>query len=121
MRNYSMGDNAVSVETITPDMFKSLYADYGYKTAIARDPNSLSYVSEPVKDLRILALDANEYYNNTPEYCVVSGSIKDATMTWAKKQLAEANAKGKSVIGVMHHGLVEHFMGESVIFSRLSC
>jgi hypothetical protein len=42
--------------------------------------------------------------------------IKDATMTWAKKQLAEANAKGKSVIGVMHHGLVEHFMGESVIF-----
>jgi hypothetical protein len=37
-------------------------------------------------------------------------------MEWAKKQLAEANAKGKSVIGVMHHGLVEHFMGESVIF-----
>lgn len=110
------GDNAASVETITPEMFKSLYADYGYKTAIARDPNSLSYVSEPVKDLRILALDANEYYNNTPEYCVVAGNIKDATMEWAKKQLAEANAKGKSVIGVMHHGLVEHFMGESVIF-----
>ena len=110
------GDNATSVATINPNDFKSLYADYGYKTAIARDPNSLSYVSEPFKDLRILALDANEYYNNTPEYCVVAGNIKDATMEWAKKQLADAKAKGKTVIGMMHHGVVEHFMGESVLF-----
>lgn len=110
------GDNATSVATITPENFKSLYADYGYKTAIARDPNSLSYVSEPVKDLRILALDANEYYNNSPVYCVVAGNIKDATMEWAKKQLADAKAKGKTVIGMMHHGIVEHFMGESAIF-----
>jgi predicted MPP superfamily phosphohydrolase len=110
------GDNAVPVPTITPDNFKSLYADYGYKTAIAKDPNSLSYVSEPFKDLRILALDDNEYYNNTPLYCVVAGNIKDATMQWAKRQLADARAKGKTVIGMMHHGIVEHFMGESVIF-----
>lgn len=110
------GDNATPVATITPDKFVSLYADYGYRNAIARDPNSLSYVSEPIKDLRILALDANEYYNNTPEYCVVAGNIKDATMAWAKKQLADAKARGKTVIGMMHHGLVEHFMGESVIF-----
>ncbi|MGC1392008.1 MAG: metallophosphoesterase [Bacteroidales bacterium] len=110
------GDNTVSVPTITPENFKSLYADFGYKTAIAKDPNSLSYVSEPFKDLRILALDANEYYNNTPQFCVVAGNIKDATMQWAKKQLADASAKGKTVIGMMHHGIVEHFMGESVIF-----
>ena len=110
------GDYATSVATITPDNFKSLYADYGYKSAISRDPNSLSYVSEPFKDLRILAIDANEYYNNTPVYCVVAGKIKDATMVWAKKQLADAKAKGKTVIGMMHHGIVEHFMGESAIF-----
>ncbi len=110
------GDNTVPVSTITPDEFKYLYSDYGYKTAIARDPNSLSYVSEPYKDLRILALDANEYYNNTPMYCVVAGTIKPETMEWAKNQLADAKAKRKKVIGMMHHGLVEHFMGESVIF-----
>jgi 3',5'-cyclic AMP phosphodiesterase CpdA len=110
------GDEATSVETITPNNFRSLYADYGYKTAISRDPNSLSYVSEPFKDLRILALDANEYYNNSPVYSVVAGNIKDATMEWAKKQLADAKAKGKTVIGMMHHGIVEHFMGESVMF-----
>ena len=110
------GDNASSVATITPENFKSLYADFGYKNAIAMDPNSLSYVSEPLKDLRILAIDANEYYNNTPLYCVVAGNIKDATMEWAKKQLADAKAKGKTVIGMMHHGLIEHFPGESAIF-----
>jgi 3',5'-cyclic AMP phosphodiesterase CpdA len=110
------GDNATSVASITPSNFKSLYADYGYKTAISRDPNSLSYVSEPFKDLRILAIDANEYYNNSPLYCVVAGKIKDGTMLWAKKQLADAKAKGKTVIGMMHHGIVEHFMGESAIF-----
>jgi len=110
------GDNTYSTPTITPDNFKSLYADYGYRTAIAKDPSSLSYVSEPFKDLRILALDANEYYNNSPVYCVVAGNIKDATMQWAKKQLADARAKGKTVIGMMHHGIVEHFMGESEIF-----
>jgi 3',5'-cyclic AMP phosphodiesterase CpdA len=110
------GDNATPVPTITPDNFRSLYGDYGYRNAIARDPNSLSYVSEPFKNLRILALDANEYYNNTPVYCVVAGTIKDATMEWAKLQLADAKAKGKTVIGMMHHGVIEHFMGESVMF-----
>ncbi len=110
------GDKTFSVPTITPENFKSLYADYGYRTAIARDPNSLSYVSEPFKDLRILALDDNEYYNNTPQFCVVAGIIKEGTMQWAKKQMADAKAKGKTVIGMMHHGIVEHFMGESVIF-----
>ena len=87
------GDNTEPVATITPENFKSLYADYGYRSAIARDPNSLSYVSEPFKDLRILALDANEYYNNTPSYCVTAGNIKDETMEWAKEQLADAKSK----------------------------
>ena len=110
------GDNTSPVSTITPENFKTLYADFGYKNTISRDQNSLSYVSEPIKGLRILALDANEYYNNTPDYCVVAGNIKDETMVWAKAQLADAKAKGKTVIGMMHHGLVEHFMGESVLF-----
>jgi 3',5'-cyclic AMP phosphodiesterase CpdA len=110
------GDNATSVPTITPEGFKSLYADFGYRNAIARDPVSLSYVSEPFKGLRILALDANEYYNNTSDYCFVAGKIKDETMEWAKAQLTEAKEKGIKVIGMMHHGVVEHFMGESAIF-----
>ncbi len=110
------GDNVSPVTTVTPEEFRSLYADYGYRNAIAKDQGSLSYVFEPFKGLRILALDANEYYNNTENYCVVSGKIKDETMEWAKQQLGEAKARGIKVIGLMHHGIVEHFTGESLIF-----
>jgi 3',5'-cyclic AMP phosphodiesterase CpdA len=110
------GDNAFPVPSITADDFKSLYADFGYRNPVSRDPNSLSYVAEPYKGLWVLAIDANEYYNNTSDYCVVAGKIKDSTMDWIKTQLALAKAKGKTVIGMMHHGLVEHFMGESMIF-----
>jgi 3',5'-cyclic AMP phosphodiesterase CpdA len=110
------GDIAVPVPTISPEEFKSLYSDFGYRNAISKDEASLSYVSEPFKGVRILAIDANEYYNNTPGFCVVAGNIKDETMEWAKQELAEAKEKGITVIGLMHHGLVEHFMGESVVF-----
>jgi 3',5'-cyclic AMP phosphodiesterase CpdA len=111
------GDFSYPAQTITPENFESLYAGYGYRNAISRDPNSLSYVSEPFKNLRILALDANEYYANTPSLCVTAGKIKDATMVWAKTQLADAKSKGKTVIGLMHHGLLEHFPGESFLFA----
>ncbi len=111
------GDHTESVLTITPEQFSSLYAEFGYGSAIARDPNSLSYISEPFKDLFVLAIDANEYYDNTPEESVTAGKIKDATMEWIETQLAGLKSKkGKVVIGMMHHGVIEHFMGESVIF-----
>ena len=111
------GDNTEPVATVSPEQFRSLYADYGYGSAIARDPNSLSYISEPFKNLFVLAIDANEYYDNTSEYSVTAGNIKDATMEWITTQLAGLKSKkGKVVIGMMHHGVIEHFMGESVIF-----
>lgn len=111
------GDNTEPVPTISAEKFRSLYADYGYGSAIARDPNSLSYISEPFKNFFILAIDANEYYNNTSENSVTAGNIKDATMDWIETQLASLKSKkGKAVIGMMHHGVIEHFMGESDIF-----
>jgi 3',5'-cyclic AMP phosphodiesterase CpdA len=111
------GDNTESVPTITAEQFRSLYAAYGYGSAIASDPNSLSYISEPYKNFFVLAIDANEYYNNTSESSVTAGNIKDETMDWISSQLASLKSKkGKVVIGMMHHGVIEHFMGESVIF-----
>ncbi len=111
------GENTEPVPNISPEKFSSLYAEYGYGSAIARDPNSLSYISEPFKNFFVLAIDANEYYDNTSEYSVTAGKIKDATMDWITAQLASLKSKkGKTVIGMMHHGVIEHFMGESVIF-----
>lgn len=114
---YFNGDNITPAEKTSAEEFESLYSDFGFNTAISRDGSSLSYVSEPFKNLRILALDANEYYDNTETFCVTDGKIKDGTMEWAKEQLEDAKDKGIAVIGMMHHGLLEHFPGESVLFA----
>jgi hypothetical protein len=48
------GETKTPVPTITKDEFATLYQQFGYGEAVARDPNSLSYVAEPVPGLRIL-------------------------------------------------------------------
>ncbi|MFO7669675.1 MAG: metallophosphoesterase, partial [Bacteroidales bacterium] len=82
------GDITEPVPTISAEEFSLLYAEYGYGSAIARDPNSLSYISEPFKNFFVVAIDANEYYDNTSEYSVTAGKIKDATMDWIESQIA---------------------------------
>jgi 3',5'-cyclic AMP phosphodiesterase CpdA len=116
MQNYLTAIMLLLLQLLPPKILNRCMLIMVIRMPLPEILTHLSYVSEPFKDLRILALDANEYYNNTPIYCVVAGKIKDATMEWAKKQLADAKAKGKTVIGMMHHGIIEHFMGESVIF-----
>ena len=102
------------VETIQTDEFQSMYADFGFKDAISKDPNSLSYVNEPIAGLRVITIDANKYYKNTT-LSTVGGVIKPETMQWLKKQLVDAKNKGKTVIGMMHHGLIEHYAGQNQI------
>ena len=47
---------------------------------------------------------------------VTSGRFLDGTMAWIKAQLDEASQLGLRVIGMMHHGVVEHFDKQSLIF-----
>ncbi len=107
------GDSTTPVETVTPDEFKSIWNEYGYSTAIAMDENSLSYVSEPVEGLRILALDVCKY---DPQE--TSGVLKDQTLSWALEQIAIAKAENKAIFGMMHHGLIEHYQGQAQFFSE---
>ncbi len=107
------GDNTTPVETVTPEDFKTIWNEYGYSTAIARDENSLSYVSEPIDGLRILALDVCKY-----EPQETSGVLKDNTLAWALEQIAEAKAENKAIFGMMHHGLIEHYQGQAQFFSE---
>ncbi|BEG97850.1 metallophosphoesterase family protein [Bacteroides sedimenti] len=109
-------DGAVTapVATVQASDIPTLYARFGWGDAIARDPNSLSYVSEPMNGLWVITIDANRYYlNNTKS--IGSGEIRLATMSWVKEQLAKAAIQKKTVIGMMHHGLVEHFNMEQIL------
>lgn len=109
------GDNKDYAETVSKEDFAELYKDFGYDSAI-RDENSLSYVAEPYENLVVIGIDACRYEDNKfisqgaeKDECVTDGRIKPETLEWICQQAAEANKKGKQVIAIMHHNLVEHF------------
>ena len=105
------------IATVTPDEFKQIYADFGFTAALYQDPNSLSYIAEPVPGVWLFALDSIQYDTNialnTP---VTAGTLTAATQSWLLDHLAAAKALGKKVIGMQHHGMLEHFTGQSVSF-----
>lgn len=105
------GDNESKAPTIQASDFPKIYGNFGYKKAIYRDPNSLTYISQPYKGLWILGIDDCKYYDNT-NLAIVSGVIKPETMTWILGKMEEARQKNITVLSMMHHGIVEHYKGE---------
>ena len=62
-----VGDGKQRVPNITAEQFTQIYADYGYKDALQRDTDSISYVAEPQPGLWLLALDACLYKQNVED------------------------------------------------------
>jgi len=109
------GPDQYIVQNIGPGDFKAIYSDCGYSDALYSDPNSLSYVSEPLPNLWLLAIDCCKYDSiNNSTY--TAGAIRPGTMKWILERLAEAGKKGKTVFGMMHHGLVEQFTDKHLTF-----
>lgn len=102
------------VASVTPEEFATIYRDFGYKNAVSRDPNSLSYISHPFDKLWILAIDACKYSGNSGT-SEVSGAIKPATMVWIREKLERAREKNITVLAMMHHGIMEHFYGQNSV------
>lgn len=112
-----LGDKTVPVPNVSPCLFKLLYARYGYGQAMDRDRHSLSYLVEPVRGLWVLALDSCRYRDNAEAGSPVTGGrLTAGTLAWIEDKLAEAKRRHKTVIAFMHHGAVEHFSGQSVLF-----
>jgi predicted MPP superfamily phosphohydrolase len=108
------GDTTEPVASINAADFERIYGDLGFNAAIKRDDDSLSYVTEPVEGLWLLAMDACRYRENVPgEHEIVSGKISQKTADWTASVLREAADKNKSVLAMMHHGTVEHWVGQS--------
>ncbi len=109
------GDVATPVPAISAGDFADIYKDFGFSDAIARDSNSLSYVVELVPGLWLLALDSC-IYGDTRGPMQSSGRFLDGTMAWIQAQLDEAKKRGVRVMAMMHHGVLEHFAGQALIF-----
>ena len=109
------GDTATPVAAISAGEFVDNYNDLGFSDAIARDSNSLSYVAELVPGLWLLALDSC-IYGASRGPMQTAGRFLDGTTAWIQAQLDEAKRRGVRVIAMMHHGVVEHFANQALIF-----
>lgn len=118
-------------ETTTPADFKEIYSAFGYngeydaqyyKPPAGQQAGGLSY-SVTVGDYVIIGIDSGRYSPDadtgmdTNEH-ITAGRIDASLLPWVKKRVEEANEKGKTVIGLMHHGLVPHFSKEAELLSE---
>ncbi len=109
-----VGDGTEPVENVSEEEFAEIYKNCGYGDAIMRDPDTLSYVAEPEDGLWLVALDTNEYEKNKPDTEEVwAGELVQSQIDWLEGVLAQAAEKGKAVIVLEHHGIVEHWEGQS--------
>ncbi|MBP2650110.1 MAG: cyclic 3,5-adenosine monophosphate phosphodiesterase [Firmicutes bacterium] len=105
------GSSKTRVPTISSSDFKQLYHNFGYDQAIAKDPTSTSYVVEPFNGLRIIAMDSCLY-----EPQQTAGGFSASRLAWIKDQIKDASLHKKTIIGMMHHGITEHFWGQATFF-----
>ncbi|MCQ2479607.1 MAG: metallophosphoesterase [Clostridia bacterium] len=88
--------------------FKQIYADFGFKEAIASDTSSASYVVNLSAKYRLIAIDSCIYGED-------NGKVSDSTLNWVIAQAEQAKKDGKYAIAMMHHSLLPHFSVQPMI------
>jgi hypothetical protein len=114
--SYSLA-GTMRVPNVTAGEFAGIYKDYGYGSALYRDPGSLSYVAEPAPGLWLLALDSCRYADNANrKEEEIDGGFSVSTISWIEDMLSKAASQNIPVIAMMHHGILEHFSGQTKYF-----
>lgn len=112
------GRETYKVDNVSPEEFVQIYADCGYKDAISRDQNSLSYVAELNPSTWLLAIDCQKYDEYATKGITSSGRIKPETEKWIVEVAEEAKRNNIQLVGMMHHNLLEHIPMQSTFFSE---
>lgn len=111
------GATTKQVKSAQKEDFARIYADFGYNQAIKKDPDSLSYIIEPVEGLWIFGLDSTRFRENSMKKDpIVDGKFYPQTLQWIEANLIEANRQGKAVIAFFHHGILEHYTGNATFY-----
>ena len=104
------GDSYYGVDSVNKREFEEIYADLGFREALSRDRDSLSYIAEVTPELRVLMVDVNT--QDEP------GFLDESTLNWIDGQLRLATEAGAKVVAVSHQNLFQHnslFRGGFVI------
>lgn len=110
------GDLSSPTTNVSAQEFAQIYAPYGYAATTKHDTASLSYLAEINDTTWLLSIDSNrhkEYKTSS----ISAGRILPETMRWSLDILEEAQSKDILVLGMMHHGLVEHMPYQAAFFS----
>lgn len=102
-------------ENVTAEEFSEIYADYGYRNALERDSQTLSYTADLNDEYRLFAIDVSFYQTNASmgdyTYCRSGRNtayLDEHLMTWIELQLEQCKIDNKTPIGMMHYPLLSH-------------
>ncbi len=113
-------EDPVPVTNINSDEFEQIYGKFGYndenEALYYRDENSLSYICQPYDNVNlwILGIDNNKY-TVTADGMKVSGAINPETLVWIGENMEYARENNIKVLAMMHHGILEHYSGQSMV------
>lgn len=110
-------------DTVTPEEFRSIYADFGYDEAISRYMSSgaggCSYAVELPDGYRLIAIDSAKYtFDNTDSGANAAekgGKISRDLLDWIVGQIEEAKDAGQIPVGLVHCALNEHTYFHSAV------
>ena len=108
------GDTETRIDNVDGDLFDSIYGQFGYGEAIYRDQFSHSYVAVLDDNTWLLAMDG--CIDQIKDSVSTGGRFLPGTLKWIKDRLTEARTKNFRVLGMIHHGLLQHFWGEQQTF-----
>lgn len=96
------GGEAIAVDAMADADWESQYAMV-YEQATAKDPNSHSYVAEPLPGVTVLGIDVR--------HDAGEGYLTDETLAWVLQQADGARAKGNMILAMCHWQVLEHVDG----------
>lgn len=104
------GNHDASVESNTTfEVFKEIYAEFGYDEALTEKRDDCSYAANLGEKYRLIALDSNDVSKSTED------GMSREKIQWVKDQTESAKSDGRYPIVMMHHNLIDHMPIQRII------
>ena len=94
-----VGNKTVPVEGTTLDELYELYYRFGYENALSVDRQTLSYVAEVEKGVRMIAFNCDSDRSK-------KGTIDDRMLNWAKEQINKAKEDNCFIFAINHYPII---------------
>ncbi len=93
----------------TPEVFKEVYYEFGYKEALTVSEDNCSYTANIGDKYRLIALDSCDPSKSTED------GLTTDRLSWALNQADKAKEDGKYPIVMMHHNLLDHLPVQRIL------